>query len=156
MRRILALDQATTTGVAWTHDLCVASRWSTIYRLPDTDRGARFADYRHWLLRTIRRVEPDLIAYERGHHRGFNTTMLLLGLAAVIEQCAAETGISYLQVRDGAVKTHASGKGRIDKAGMVALAQARGWHIRNDDEADALWLLDYVCARISAGELRVG
>ena len=47
------------------------------------------------------------------------------------------------------VKTHALGKGKRskrDKEAMVKAAIAAGWAPGGDDEADALWILDYAMA----------
>jgi len=53
-------------------------------------------------------------------------------------------GIPYMGVPVGTIKKHATGKGNASKEGMVVAAIENGWQPKDDNEADALWLLDLV------------
>ena len=52
--------------------------------------------------------------------------------------------IPYSAIPVGTIKKHATGKGNADKAAMVAAVRALGYEPEDDNEADAIALLDFV------------
>lgn len=65
-------------------------------------------------------------------------------LATVTTWCESlEFALPYEAIPVATIKRHATGKGNANKAKMIAAAEARGWTPGDDNEADALWLLDY-------------
>lgn len=181
MRRILAIDQAGgTSGLAWTHDQGQATRWSSTLTLPaKLERAERLIRFRAGIEKAIAREQPDLVVYERpnlGRAMSMPVARLLLGLSAMIEVTCEVCGVGYLDVHNATLKAHAIGnvavarkrgiealraagkseavaKAKALKHEMIAAAEARGWTVRSDDEADALWLLDYACKMAREGKL---
>jgi Holliday junction resolvasome RuvABC endonuclease subunit len=47
----------------------------------------------------------------------------------------------------GTIKRHASGRGNAGKAEVIAAMKARGYAVRDDNEADALALLHWALAQ---------
>ena len=69
-----------------------------------------------------------------------------MGLAAITEKVAHQRSIRAMEGHLQEVKRHATGNGRATKPEMVRAALARGWNPHDDNEADALWLLDFAKA----------
>ena len=61
-------------------------------------------------------------------------------------------GIAYEGVPVGTIKRHATGKGNADKASVIAAVQALGFNPVDDNEADALALLDWAIAQGIGGD----
>ena len=89
----------------------------------------------------------DAVAYEdvKSIFRGNYAALNYGGLKTIIELYAFEREISIYPVSVGTIKKYASGKGNANKKVMMQECQARlGIKPRDDNEADALWLLDYI------------
>lgn len=182
MQRILAIDQAGgVSGLAWTHDLGVTTRWSSTLTLPSKlERGQRLQRFHIAIIKVIEREKPDIVVFERpnlGQRMAMPVARLLLGLSAMIELACEDEGIGYVDIHNATLKAHAIGnvntarergiaalraagksdavaKAKALKHEMVRAAEAQGWTVRTDDEADALWLLDLSCKLIREGKLR--
>lgn len=90
--------------------------------------------------------KPDRVAVEEvRRHLGTDAAHAYGGALAVVTAWCEEHGIPYEAVPVAIIKKHATGKGNANKAAMIEAAKLRGWHPEDDNEADALWLLDYVC-----------
>jgi len=50
----------------------------------------------------------------------------------------------------GTIKRHATGRGNAGKAEVIAAMKARGYTVRDDNEADALALLHWALAQEAA------
>jgi len=99
------------------------------------------------LLGDIGRV--DEVAYEevRGH-KGTDAAQIYGGIVAHLTAWCESLGIPYQGVPVGTIKKHATGKGNADKAAMVKAAVAKfGPTVEDDNQADALWLLDWMLAQ---------
>lgn len=145
---ILALDLGTNCGWAYldqaglvlsgTWDLAPASqrRWEG-----GGMRYVRFVDY----LRKL--PKPERVAYEEvRRHKGVDAAHAYGGFqAALMSWCEAE-GIPYEAYPVGMIKKHATGKGNANKEAMIESAQRKwaGTKVEDDNQADALWLLDLV------------
>ena len=166
---ILALDLATVTGwavavppyhVAPTPreeaaGMAVPLRVSGAksFRAHSGNIGACADAFVRWLDEMVSDHKPDLIVFEApfaGAVRNANTGRMLFGFCALAEMVAYRHEIRVLECNNATVKKHATGSGRADKKQMVAAARARGWNPQDDNEADALWLLDYACACLAA------
>lgn len=65
-------------------------------------------------------------------------------LAGVVELVADMHRLEVVTVPVGTLKKHATGKGNAKKDAMIAAAQERwGDNITDDNQADALWVLDW-------------
>lgn len=141
---ILSLDLATNTGWA-VYDNGKITFGSINFALKRGESaGMRFLRCRSWLrdmsdlLSTI-----DLIVCEQPHHRGGYATACAMGLyteaCAFAAQCSAQT----TTVHATKLKKWSTGKGNASKDEMIAEARRRGHQVANDDEADAVLMLEY-------------
>ena len=145
--RILALDLATMTG--WAHSSGVSGVQAFNPRRGDSP-GMRWLEFKAWLNRVLDLEPADVLVYEQAHHRGGAATHLAHSMISVVEQVAAERGLEVTSRHSNTIKKHALGNGRGGKPEMLAAAKARGWNPSDDNEADALWLLDLV--KLELGE----
>lgn len=142
--KILALDPAMHCGFAH------SDGYSGVWRLDVIGTGhpgLRLIRLRDLLLGAHREWGFDVIAYEEASFGSPNQNVKALHneLRGVIRMVAAEVGCKPV---DGyaptTIKKFATGSGNADKAQMVA-AWARhhpGRPVTDDNEADALWLLE--------------
>lgn len=168
---ILALDMATSTGWALRDSLGhVTSGVQTFALGRGESAGMRFLRFSRWLDEVARdplptsmslglkgdnainrEGRPDVIAFERAHHRGGAATEVGVGLMTHLLSFAAHFKIETAPVHTATLKKHATGRGNAKKPDMIAAALARWPHRAQfgklgDDEADALlilaWALD--------------
>ena len=85
----------------------------------------------------------DLVVYEKPHLRGGAAAELLVGFVTKIKEFAAKHNAEIDSVHTGTLKSWATGKGNASKDDMVAEAKRRGFSPQNDDEADAVLILEY-------------
>jgi len=91
--------------------------------------------------------EVDAVAYEdvKSIFRGNYAAINYGGLKTIIELYALEREIPIYPVGVGKIKKWATGKGNAKKKLMMQTCKDRlGITPRDDNEADALWLLDYI------------
>lgn len=148
--RILALDLATRVGWAtWSADRGVGSG---VKVLPTTgeDVGRFVGTYMQWLDDTLALDARDLVVFEApwiGPQTSQDTARKLLGLAVGTEVVCWRRGLRCLEQSVPAVRKHFVGNGRLPrreaKAAVIAACRARGWTPKDDNDADALALLDY-------------
>lgn len=147
---ILALDLGTTTG--W------ALRTTTGYELgkpldgivsgtmnfkPQRFEGGgmRFVRFRRWLGEL---VPVDAVYFEEvRRHAGVDAAHAYGGFLAHLTAWCEERGIPYQGVPVGTIKKAWTGRGNADKAAMIAEARSRGFTVADDNEADAIALLDW-------------
>lgn len=143
--KILALDLGTRTGwaihrpampepISGTMDF-TTKRWES--------PAVRFLHFRQSIPELL--FEIDHVVYERVHrHAGTDAAHFYGGLLAELQVACLERNLPFEGFTPGQIKKHATGKGNADKDAMIAAASAR-WPqqlIRDDNQADALWLLD--------------
>ena len=142
---ILSLDLATNTGWACyaNGDITIGSANFALKR--GESPGMRFLRCRSWLremkilLGTI-----DIIAYEQPHQRGGHPTQVAMGLVTEVLAFSARINAETTSVHSMSLKKWATGKGNAKKPAMIAEAKRRGYEVANDDEADAVLMLEYV------------
>ena len=91
--------------------------------------------------------EVDGVAYEdvKSIFRGNYAALNYGGLKTIIELYALEREIPIYPIPVGTIKKWATGKGNSNKKVMMQTCEIRlGIKPRDDNEADALWLLDYI------------
>lgn len=145
--RILALDLATKCG--WASSYGTSGVQDFKPRRGDSP-GMRWIEFRAWLCRMLDMAPVDVIAYEQAHHRGGAATHVAHALIGAAESVAAERGIEITNRASTTIKKHALGKGRGEKSEMMQAAARRGWTPGDDNECDALWLLDLVTNELNA------
>ena len=141
--KILALDLASKTGWAANGE---GRRSGTMeFQLKRGESpGMRFLRCRAWL-NEIKGLlgDFDVIVYEQAHHRGGYATAVCVGLVTEVLAFAAGHGIETMPVHSATLKKYATGSGRASKEDMLAEAKKRGWDPADDNEADAILLLEY-------------
>ena len=146
---IVALDLATSTGWArWKSGAKV--RHGTIKMPktgPDVGRFLSEFDYR---LADLLTVAPDIIVFEApwiGPNTHQATARKLMSLAGHVEFICFRSDIPVREVNNATVRKHFCGKGKASRNELKSLVmqacRARGWEPANDDEADALAVLDF-------------
>lgn len=184
-RSIFAIDQATVSGVAWADDLRISPLplQSSIWDVSSHGtRIQRVMRLQRFLRHRFHHNAPDLVVFEEPivGNPNSNTAWMLFGYATAIEMVCEEMKVPHLPVPGRKIKEYAHGKGNIRRArdaaltellskgasqseakkratkhAMLMAARGRGWTCRTDDEADALFLLEWTCKEILRGELRV-
>lgn len=139
---ILALDTATKTGWALIKGGSVyESGVQDFSKKRGESNGAMFLRFRSFLRDIIRQADPEIVIYEQAHHRGGAATEICVNLTGRVQEACAEAGIQYAAIHTASLKKWATGKGKGDKAAMIAEAEKRtGKKITSDDEADAILL----------------
>ena len=140
--KIIALDSGTKTGWATNEPEIISGVQDFSLRRGESP-GMRFLMFQNWLRRMAETIKPDMIVYERAHHQGGAATEVCVGLTAMIQAICAEAKIEHVAIHTATLKKHATGKGNAGKEAMMEAATEKGWLYEDDNEADALWLLDY-------------
>jgi len=144
--RILALDLATKTG--WATNNPEASGVDVFDVRRGESPGTRYLRFVAWLREKITIIQPELIVFEKAHHRGGAATEIAAGFATHLQSTCAAMGIEHAAIHTSTIKKHATGKGNAGKAEVME-AYHRNWKRPpiDDNEADARWLLDYAVRR---------
>ncbi len=143
MRSILALDLGTTTGWALYHRGKIISGSKCFKPRSHEGAGMRYLRFRREFLNTFRSVNEVYFEQVR-RHEGTDAAHVFGGLMATLMGFCEEYTIPYKGIGVAAIKMHATGKGNANKAAMIKAMQDKGFKPADDNEADALSLLDYV------------
>lgn len=140
---LLALDLATKTG--WALSVDVSGVWDLSIRR-DEDSGMRLLRFRAKLNELHATSGFDVVAFEATRHAapGMGGAVVVQAeLQGVLKVWCKEHSVSYRGYSPSEVKKRATGKGNAGKPAVVQAARER-WGIepRDDNHADALWLLD--------------
>jgi len=142
--KILSLDLATNTGWAIYDNGEITFGSSSFALKRGESPGMRFLRCRSWL-REVKQLlsEIDLIVYEQPHQRGGHPTQVAMGLVAEVLSFAARANINTTSYHATSIKKWATGKGNSKKQAMIEEAKNRGYDVVNDDEADAILMMEY-------------
>lgn len=155
--KMLALDLGTLTGWACSADGVVTSGTVDLKGGRYEGGGMRYLRFRDWLTRMHELVHFDVVHYEEvRRHLGADAAHVYGGLLAHLTAWCEERKVAYLGIPVGTIKKHATGKGNAGKQQMIAAATARGWHPADDNEADALWILDHGLSGMAASAKPAG
>ena len=145
-KKILALDLGTKTGWAYYNGENIISGWWDLSLQRGDSQGMCFLYLESKLdIFLLTRSKPDIVIFERAHHRGGAATQKAIGFATRVLAWCAQNGIEHTDIHSGTLKKYATGSGRADKNKMIELAEKK-WEdqeIETDDQADALWILDW-------------
>jgi len=141
----MAFDIGTKMGLAWTDD---EHPESYLFGYLDytgkqyKNRGVRYLAFRMFL--DDWQPVPETIYYERvRRHNGTDAAHVYGGFMAVLEMYCVLKQIPLVGLEVASIKQHATGKGNADKEAMLEAARNEfGYDGDNDNEADALWILD--------------
>lgn len=159
MTTILALDIATCTGFAiGDPENGVTDHGS--HRLPKTgdDIGAFLSAYRDWLTAKICECKPWTVIFEAPVLPGTGKTSIgtlrrLYSLAGLTELVAHDNKLDCQEANVSDITTHFVGAnaprfGDKRKQATIAKCRERGWRVIDDNDADALALLDYALSLV--------
>jgi len=94
--------------------------------------------------------KPKLVIYEMPHMRGGYASDLLIGLMTVVRMVCLEHDILYMSVHSGTLKKFATGSGKASKEEMIIAAERTYGKVADDNQADALHLLDYAIENVNS------
>ena len=138
--RILALDVATHCGYALSRQLYGV--WDLTPKR-DESIGMRLIRLRSKLNEIIKSEKVNLVVFERpgGQHKG--AIIVQSELQGQIKVVCEDLNIPYRGYSSQEIKKYATGKGNCGKPLMIQTAKEKlGYPGNNDNEADALWLLE--------------
>lgn len=142
--RILAIDPASKCG--WAHSSGASGVWDLSVRR-DESSGMRLIRLAAKLREIKAGVGIELVVFEAARNAMPKMQGALVVQAEIQGQIKAwceREGVQYRGYSPMEIKKHATGKGNAKKGAMIAAARSRGWNPQDDNEADALWLLDLV------------
>jgi len=144
-----ALDLGTKCGYAVRTETgsLVSSTWNLSPRRGDS-YGIRFLRFEQKLNEMLDLTgPPTIIAYEDVRaHKGVQAAHIYGGLQAILTKWCEAKGFQYVSKGVGEIKKEATGKGNARKELMVAAAKEQ-WpdqDVKDDNQADALWLLHLI------------
>lgn len=142
---ILALDLGNEFGWAIKQSATIDSGWNRLTNKPGYDPGKKFKLFEYWLnYETAEGIEAVYFEDVKRHVSLYNARAYC-GFLAILQTWAYKKEIKCVGVGVGTIKKFWVGNGRATKEMMIADANKRGFDTRNDNEADALALLHYVC-----------
>lgn len=145
--RILALDTATHCGWAISRD--VYGVWNLTPKR-DESAGMRLIRFRSKLKSIIESENINLVVFERpgGVHMG--AVIVHSELQGQIKVICEDLKVEYRGYSSQEIKKYATGKGNSGKPAMIQAAQKKLGYTGNDDnEADALWLLELAHSEVN-------
>lgn len=107
--------------------------------------GHQYLHFRYWLANVLFNFDSiDAIYYEDvRRHLGTDAAHVYGGYLATLQAFCCEKNIKLVPVAVGTIKKHWTGKGNANKYEMIQEARKRGFQPVDDNEADALAILDY-------------
>ena len=148
MTPILALDLGTQTG--WSllhHDGIITSGTLSFKNDRYQGGGMRYLRFCRWLddVKTLAGGTLAEIYFEEvRRHLGVDAAHAYGGFLATLTAWCEREGVPYQGVSVGTIKYHATGKGNANKQEVLASMKARGYQPHDDNEGDALALLEWV------------
>jgi Holliday junction resolvasome RuvABC endonuclease subunit len=138
--RILALDPATHCGYAISHSLYGV--WNlTVKR--DESAGMRLIRLRSKLNEIIQSEHINLVVFERPGGRFKSSIIVQSEIQGQIKTVCEDNKVQYRAYSSTEIKKFATGKGNCGKPAMIKAAQEKlNYPGDNDNEADALWILE--------------
>jgi len=142
---LLALDLGTLTGWALEQAGVVTSGVQSFRPGRYDGGGMRYLRFRRWLDEMRGETNIVTIAFEEvRRHMGVDAAHVYGGLMGTLTAWCEQHTIPYEGIPVGTIKKFATGKGNADKAAMIAYARANGHLTDDDNEADAVALLNFI------------
>ena len=139
--KILAIDLGNKMGAAAMDGDAIVSQ-SVKHKNSKGAAGHQYLHFRYWL--SSLGVYWDAIYYEKvENHKGVYAAHAYGGYLATLQAFCCEKNIKLVPVPVKTVKKHWTGNGNAGKPLMIAEANRRGFQPVDDNEADALAILDY-------------
>lgn len=138
--KILALDVATHCG--WALDKTIYGVWNLTPKR-DESAGMRLIRFRSKLKEVITSEHINLVVFERPGGRHVGAVIVQSELQGQVKVICEDMNIPYRGYSSQEIKKFATGKGNVGKPAMIAAAKQKlGYIGENDNEADAIWLLE--------------
>lgn len=149
---ILALDLGTTLGWAMSSNGLITSGRISFKPQRFEGGGMVYVRFSKWL----GEMNGNLLVPNSGNnidhiyfeevrrHLGVDAAHKYGGFLAHLTAFCERCNIPYLGVPVGTIKKHVTGKGNASKEGVIKAVQDMGYCPKDDNEADALALLNYV------------
>lgn len=154
---ILALDIGTKMG--WAHSLGMSGTFDFSTKR-DESAGYKLIRLRSKLNMILGANGVDVLVFEAVRNasvKGRGAVVSMARMQGVIELWCEENNVEYKGFSPSAIKKHATGKGQCGKPAMIEAAKKK-WSEKeyltdkDDNEADALWLLDYAMVEMGLRE----
>jgi hypothetical protein len=139
---ILALDLGTNCGWAIYAGGSTESGTQVFDVKRGESPGMRYYRFNTWLLEFVK-SNLHVICFEQAHHRGGAATEVAAGFSTRVLEFCARNRVEHFAVHSATLKKFATGHGNAKKPDMIAAAQKLKPGITDDNEADAIWLLEY-------------
>jgi crossover junction endodeoxyribonuclease RuvC len=148
-RAVLALDLGTTTGWALSlPDHSVTHGFVSFKPQRFEGGGMRYLRFRRWLDEMLAASGLGAVFFEEvRRHLGVDAAHAYGGFLATLTSWCEHQQIPYQGVPVGSIKRHATGKGNAGKSDMLAAMRSRGYVVADDNETDALAILDWALAQ---------
>lgn len=138
--KILAIDPASALG--WALSNSEYGIWDLKTR-KDESMGMKLLRLKAKLNEIHSLESLELIVYERAAGRHTNSVIHQAKLIGKIEEWCEINNVEYRAYSASEIKKFATGKGRVGKPEMIAAAKEKlGYSGNDDNEADALWILN--------------
>jgi Holliday junction resolvasome RuvABC endonuclease subunit len=141
---MLALDLGTTTGFAWAaaKGLVISGTWSFKPGRYDGG-GVRYLRFQEALDRFHKTVPITRLFFEEVRaHKGTDAAHVYGGLMATLTAWCEKNGVPCEGVPVGKIKKFWTGQGNANKEMMLDMARQHGYEPEDDNEADAIALLN--------------
>ena len=146
---MLSLDLGTKTGWAVRlSDRTVTSGTAEFKNDRWQGGGMRFLRFKQWLTEIKQMAGGlDVVFFEEvRRHAGVDAAHAYGGFLAHVTAWCEHHEIPYEAVPVGTIKRHATGKGNANKDAVIAAVRKLGFDPADDNEADALAILDWAMA----------
>ena len=149
MQTILALDLGTTTGWAMLCDGTITSGSQSFRPQRFEGGGMRFLKFKRFLSDTKACTDGlDAVYFEEvRRHAGVDAAHAYGGFMAHLTAWCEHHELPYQGVPVGTIKKSWCGHGNASKSLMIARARFLGHNPEDDNEADALALLDWAMSQ---------
>jgi len=151
MTKILALDLGTKTGFALLSGQDnITSGTANFKPSKFSGGGMRFVSFQRWV-QSLHDGDSGLteVYFESvRRHIGTDAAHMYGGFLACLTAFCEKHAIPYEGVPVGTIKKHATGKGNASKKEVIDAMRAKGFSPEDDNEADALALLNLIISRM--------
>ncbi len=146
MSTVLTLDLGTQTGWSVLRNGIVTSGTLTFKNDRYQGGGMRYLRFSRWLDDMKRIAGPLTEVYfeEVRRHLGVDAAHVYGGFLATLTAWCEQEEIPYQGISVGTIKRHVTGKGNASKQDVMLSIRAKGYKPQDDNEADALALLEWV------------
>jgi Holliday junction resolvasome RuvABC endonuclease subunit len=152
MSTVLALDLGTQTGWSLLSNGIITSGTLTFKNDRYQGGGMRYLRFCRWLddLKTLAGSLTEVYFEEVRRHLGIDAAHVYGGFLATLTAWCERESIPYQGVSVGTIKHHVTGKGNASKQEVLDSLKAKGYKPQDNNEADAIALLEWVRAQQNA------